>query len=272
MRPPLDEHPYRWDSCPRRKETGGRQNQGICFGTYGSNEAVVKYMWRSGDADDLTLNEFDRMQQVTKACSGSGRSPDCRNVVSMMGAVREDGNDRTVGFVMPYLNGNNLMVGRRNPEVRRRIGTYIAQSFAGIQVLHRQDLIHIDIKPENIVLHSDSTGETYAVVIDLSMTVPVGANLLGGTSWYQLKKMGKATTDQDRFALIMTAYMILDDAMVTQVFKNPTLPREHWAAFIDTKIRANFPDEVRDIEARLAALDPLMRLSLASFNPTWPTL
>lgn len=265
---PFSSTPFVPDRCVEGILTGGGQNEGICYGTFGSQRqqqrAIVKYMMK-----EIFKTEIANLDYLRRVCE-TDWTADCRHVIKHLGVVPHPINPvRLTGLVLPFLNGGNLKEGRLIPHVRKNIWKYIEQSLRGIRFMHRHGLIHCDIKPQNIMLHDDGTG-TFATVIDFSSSLKRGEPIFSGTGGFMLYGADdEAREEQDLFALVMTAYVFLDPE-ITDIHR--TTLRSEWAATMDDQIRLKFP-EVIDVESYFAGtLDPPFRLNLADYNPKWPQI
>lgn len=99
------------------------------------------------------LNEAKRLQNL---CNFS------RNIVHVNEAFEANG---TAYYVMEYLDG-----GSPGKMGEREALHYIQQIAAAVKILHEHKLLHLDIKPDNIVLKREDTGTIYPVLIDFGIT------------------------------------------------------------------------------------------------------
>lgn len=99
------------------------------------------------------LNEAKRLQNL---CNSS------RNIVHVNEAFEANG---TAYYVMEYLDG-----GSPGKMGEREALQYIQQIAAAVKILHEHKLLHLDIKPDNIVLKREDNGTIYPVLIDFGIT------------------------------------------------------------------------------------------------------
>ena len=99
------------------------------------------------------INEAKRLQQI---CQYS------RNIVHVNEAFEANG---TAYYVMEYLDGGSP----KQTDEKSAI-VIIEQVAEAVSILHKNKLLHLDIKPDNIVLKSSENGDTYPVLIDFGIT------------------------------------------------------------------------------------------------------
>lgn len=99
------------------------------------------------------LNEAKRLQNI---CQYS------RNIVHVNEAFEANG---TAYYVMEYLDGGSLVKMGESDALR-----YMQQIASAVKVLHEHKLLHLDIKPDNIVLKREDNGTIYPVLIDFGIT------------------------------------------------------------------------------------------------------
>lgn len=99
------------------------------------------------------INEAKRLQQI---CQHS------RNIVHVNEAFEANG---TAYYVMEYLDGGSPKQTDEKSAIE-----IIQQVAEAVSILHKNKLLHLDIKPDNIVLKSSENGDTYPVLIDFGIT------------------------------------------------------------------------------------------------------
>ncbi|MDE5757333.1 MAG: serine/threonine protein kinase, partial [Allobaculum sp.] len=99
------------------------------------------------------ITEAKRLQQI---CQYS------RNIVHVNEAFEANG---TAYYVMEYLDGGSPK--QTDERTALRIIQQVAEA---VSILHKNKLLHLDIKPDNIVLNSSENGDTYPVLIDFGIT------------------------------------------------------------------------------------------------------
>lgn len=105
----------------------------------------------SSRADFLT--EANRLKRI---CLKS------RNIVSVNEAFEANG---TAYYVMEFLDGGNP--GQSPEHTAVEIVRQIAEA---LQHIHAENVLHLDVKPDNIVLKTNKRGETYPVLIDFGIS------------------------------------------------------------------------------------------------------
>lgn len=242
----------------------GLQNLGLCVGTYNNREALVKYV----SANVNTRKEVGFLEEIANIC-GKKRRGDagCQNVVTVYDIIGMPGNPRALGIVMEYLSGGNLSESRMRRSTQANIWLYIGQVLAGLRFLHQNHIIHCDIKPANIMLkQSDGQTET-AVITDLGGASKRGEPIRTGSPAYMLHGYGSsATDDQDLFALVMTAYQVIDGTTLHQLSYYIQTGVPSPAATMDENIRTKRPDIV---EQKAHFAERSFTLGLSEYNPTW---
>lgn len=100
------------------------------------------------------LTEARRLQQL---CTKS------KYIVKVNETFEANG---TAYYIMEYLDGGTINVSSKSQAVE-----YMLMLADAVQVLHDNRVLHMDIKPSNIVLKMDEdTGESYPVLIDFGIT------------------------------------------------------------------------------------------------------
>jgi formylglycine-generating enzyme required for sulfatase activity len=138
------------------------------------------------------------------------------NIVNVSDIFEENG---TAYYVMDYIDGRSLsdIVNHEGPLTEARALKYIRQIASALQYVHDHNLLHLDVKPGNIMVDSDDI----AVLIDFGASKQYdeesGENtstLMGKTPGYApLEQMGndvrKFTPATDIYALGATLYKLL---------------------------------------------------------------
>jgi serine/threonine protein kinase len=253
-------------------ETTGSMNLGVCNATWGGRKAIVKYVERSTFVGVTAEKEIALLRTVVNACGiEADRRSGCKHVVTIFDVVA--GPNDSVGIVMKYLNGGNLkthVVGSaEHPptavHVVRRL-TYIEEVFTGLQFLHANRIIHCDIKPDNIMLHSTSgrLEDAYAVITDMGIAVLKGEPIVGCYPAFGIyPREHPADEKQDYYALVMTFYCLYhyDIHKYIQNLQDDGASR----ATIDKNIRERFPSLAHDANT-LEKKIPGFSFRLAAFG------
>lgn len=121
-------------------------------------------------------------------------------------------------FVMDYIDGGSMDDLRKERIEPERALRLCAEACRALEVLHRNDIIHRDVTPGNLLLSRDPNGATQVVVADLgvakSMVDVAGATMTAGTPAYmapeQASGIGVLDHRADIYSLSALTY-----AMVT---------------------------------------------------------
>lgn len=171
------------------------------------------------------VNEGKRLQQVCQL------SPHIVNVNEVFEA------NGTAYYVMEYLDGGDLRTlirGRGNPLNEEEMMTILRPVANAVQILHKHKMLHLDIKPENIVMRSGAgeQGERVPVLIDFGISIhfdrrgnPTTKSTGQGTSrgyspMEQYAAINRFAPALDIYALSATCYYMLtgrDPAMAFDI-------------------------------------------------------
>lgn len=91
-----------------------------------------------------------------------------RNIVSVNETFEANG---TAYYVMEYLDGGSP----RKCDEKTAV-SIIAQIAIALDLIHRENVLHLDIKPDNIVLKTNKNNETYPVLIDFGISKHFDSN------------------------------------------------------------------------------------------------
>ena len=108
--------------------------------------------------------------------------------------------------------GLNFLIETRSPQLKGRRIDVLCQVADGLDYVHRQQYLHRDICPRNIMV----TGESQVKIIDFGLTIPYTpqfckpGNRTGTPNYLAPELIKRTTTDHrvDLFALGVTAYEI----------------------------------------------------------------
>ena len=163
------------------------------------------------------LHEFDKFQKRFR--EEAERLKKCRhqNIVKFYDSFEEG---KLYCIVMEYIEGDNLAVVIRKqgilPEAKAL--NYIRQIANALTVIHSQNILHRDIKPDNIILRKNYKNKEEVVLIDFGIAREFFPNQI--KTYTQFYTPGYAPIEQyipkhnpgeytDIYALAATLYMLL---------------------------------------------------------------
>ena len=150
--------------------------KGHCY--RGSDGITVEYSKASANEVEDSLKDFLKEgERLGKICVG------CENIVNVNEVFQAN---NTAYYVMEYIDGGDLRQYGRIDE--KKAVKYICQIANAIDYIHRQKVLHLDIKPENIVLTQNPDGDLVPILIDF------------GVARYFSSKGGLTTTHKDAAA------------------------------------------------------------------------
>lgn len=142
------------------------------------------------------------------------------NVISVHDIGEHDG---TPYFVMTYADRGTVADLLDQLPPRDDVLDLVDQAAAGLTVLHRQGIIHRDIKPQNLLLTTADDGRTRLLVADLGMAKAdlqaSGLTQVVGTPAYMAPEQATGlglSTKADTFALAAVAYRLLTGRAVRE--------------------------------------------------------
>jgi serine/threonine protein kinase len=156
----------------------------------GATDYILKHMfWRHSDPTDAE-NEADNLVQV----DGSPF------VMRIEAAIVLASN---AYFLSPYIPGQTLdkwLIAHTSREDRMRVYNQLLQ---GIEFIHDKNLVHRDVKPENIWVPDDDARPAF--FLDFGISTPIGeVNIYRGTRKYipeHLEGRGPQRVEQNYYAL-----------------------------------------------------------------------
>lgn len=129
--------------------------QASCF--RGDDGFTVKAVPAAQNEVDSSRADFlTEANRLKKICLKS------RNIVSVNEAFEANG---TAYYVMEFLDGGSPNQCREHEavEIVRQVGE-------ALRHIHDENVLHLDVKPDNIVLKTNKKGETYPVLIDFGIS------------------------------------------------------------------------------------------------------
>lgn len=103
-----------------------------------------------------------RADFITEANRLKGLCQNSRNIVSVNETFEANG---TAYYVMEYLDGGNPSKCSETEAV-----SIVLQIADALEEIHREHVLHLDLKPDNIVLKTNDRNETYPVLIDFGLS------------------------------------------------------------------------------------------------------
>lgn len=176
-------------------------------------------------------------------------------------------------LVMPYLSGGTLqdVLTARGPLPLDEIDHYLAQICAALDYAHAKDVVHLDLKPLNLLLHQDGR----VVLSDFGLAhlmkegaVQGGTSLSFGTPTYMAPEHLRGQPDwrSDLYALGIILYQLLTghppfegaspEAIILKHIMEPPPPLH--------TTRQDLPGELDSVLAKALAKEPEQRYQQAS--------
>ncbi len=192
---------------------------------------------------------------------------DHENVVK----IYDVGEDQNLHYlVLERLRGQDVLKhieksdGIRLPVVEAL--DYTRQAAAGLAAAHRKNLIHRDIKPQNLVIEPDGTLK----IVDFGLAAEAEGAFAGGrlgTPHYMSPEVCRgemAGTAADIYGLGVTLYhMLVGHAPYAGRKTTEEIVAGHLSAerFFPEKVRTDIPKPVADLVRRMTRMDPANRPS-----------
>lgn len=138
-------------------------------------EYFLKGCYRKGKASDVlcppTMQndvEMGRKDFLTEARRLNRLSGKSRNIVRVNESFEENG---TAYYVMEYLDGGDLQTLAEHRGIPEKQAVALMLPIArAVSVVHEERILHLDIKPDNVVMKTDmDDGSSYPVLIDFGI-------------------------------------------------------------------------------------------------------
>lgn len=128
------------------------------------------------DVSDSLTDFITEANRLKKLCLKS------RNIVSVNETI--EAND-TAYYVMEYLDGGTPSKCSEEEAI-----SIILQIARALETIHKEQVLHLDLKPDNIVLKTNDRNETYPVLIDFGISKHFDSN---GNPTSRLKAKGASS-------------------------------------------------------------------------------
>lgn len=205
--------------CPTGVTTGGGMGDiSICLDTHLNRKVVVKTL-KAGQDDRRLIDERKALLKL--------RSKHVVQLFDLIDVAESEVSQKAL--VLEYIEGTDLSVGRFVSGINHL--NVIWQISCGLLAIHQENIIHRDIKPNNIRI--DNAGVVKILDFGLARTTGHDANTRSpiGTPGYmapELWKSNHVSFDQsiDIYAFAVTALMLVCDQLPDELAHWPPLPVE----------------------------------------------
>jgi serine/threonine protein kinase len=179
--------------------------------------------------------------------------------------------DEILYFVTPYIEGGSLdRLLRKGPVLPERVETILKQVASALDYAHRQEIIHRDIKPGNILL--DTEGNALLADFGIAKITSSTTNLTGtgvvGTPAYMSPEQTHGGSDHraDIYALGVVVFEMLTGKQPYRSESAVQLMLQHVQAPIPSILNEipNLPSSLEPVMMRVLAKDPNDRYWSAS--------
>ena len=182
------------------------------------------------------------------------------NIIQIYDVFEENG---TAYYVMEYIEGESLseLVKRNGAMSERDAVTYIKQVAAALEHIHEQQIMHLDVKPGNIMVR---TKDSRSILIDFGLskhydsesgdatsTTPVGVSHgFAPMEQYRPGGVSKFSPETDIYSLGATLYYLVTGKVPPQAADIaddglPTLPA-HLSSSVRTAIERSMAEKRKD--------------------------
>ncbi|MBN2183863.1 MAG: protein kinase [Candidatus Krumholzibacteriota bacterium] len=125
-------------------------------------------------------------------------------------------------FTMDYIQGDDLRYYLKNNSTNIR--EILISIFSALEYLHSRDILHGDIKPENIMISVSSSGEITTTLMDFGLAIrdPSGQKTVSGTLHYlapEILTESKYSAKSDLYALGISIIDSLTDIKIPVAHK-----------------------------------------------------
>lgn len=240
--------------CDRDSET-----MGVSVGSSGSRELVERFR-------EKFIKEARNIRKLKH-----------RNIVSIIDVFEENG---TAYYVMEYLDGGNLksLVDNRGPLAEAPAVSYIRQVTDALGEVHANGMLHLDVKPANIML--DRRGNAVLIDFGISKHYDEGGSQtssgLTGTSegyapleQYEAASLKTFTPATDIYALGATLFFLLTGQRPPKASDVMNLGLPALPSKVSSGVRKAVEDAMNPVvRMRPQSVDAFLSLLVASDSAT----
>lgn len=137
-------------------------------------------------ADRTTIDRFRREIELTRVLFEQDGN---RHVIHVFDSGEDDG---LRWYAMEFLNGHNLrtvLQTVKNDGLRWEVAAFIVQNVCyALAKMHDREVIHRDLKPDNIILERTATGQIWVKVIDLGIAKEISIESKIGEGKYHTSR------------------------------------------------------------------------------------
>ena len=241
---------------------GGYATVFLAFDQIRRKFVAIKLINCDVNTDKKAYNMFQQEAMTMAAISNL-------NVVSIFGSGIYENKPY---LVMDYVRGKSLkdIIAENSYLLVDEVYTYMMQIINGLEACHNANIVHRDIKPQNIIKKTDGNvvlidfGTAYIGEQDRNLYVEDGAIIIGTIQLLApeiLKGDEKATARTDIYALGITMYDMFTGKYPFDSQDKPTVAKMHlFAPFPSVrKVNPSVPLEFEKIIYKCCEKDPALR-------------
>jgi serine/threonine-protein kinase len=181
--------------------------------------------------------------------------------------VHSLGHDRGYHFIeMEYIGGTSLreMAGSGHPLSVSLAIQLVAQVASGLAAAHQRDLIHADVKPDNVMVTAELTAKLTDFGLARARAVPGGSSGLVGTPSFMAPELftgSGPSVASDVYALGVTLYAVLAGRLPFYAETIAEMEACHRQQSIPSvrSVRPSLPMHLDELVSRMMAKDPAER-------------